>query len=60
MELARQGKITFDDDNVVISNLAMAITPTTSTFFIQFGSFEPITLKWMFVVQFIELHDLCI
>ena len=60
MELARQGKITFDDDDVMTSNLAMAITPTTSTFFIQFGSFEPITLKWMFVVQFIKLHDLCI
>jgi hypothetical protein len=45
MELARQGKITFDDDDVVTSNLAMAITPTTSTFFIQFGSFEPINVE---------------
>ena len=44
MELARQGNITFDDDIVVTSNLAMAITPTTSTFFIQFGLFEPINV----------------
>jgi hypothetical protein len=45
MELARQGNITFDDDDdVVTSNLAMAITPTTSTFFIQFGLFEPINV----------------
>ena len=45
MELARQGKITFDDDDVVTSNLTMAITPTTSTFFIQFGSFKPIKVE---------------
>ena len=45
MELARQGKITFDDNDVVTSNLAMVITPTTSTFFIQFSSFEPINVE---------------
>ena len=44
MELACQGKITFNDDDVVTSNLAMAITPTTSTFSIQFSSFESINV----------------
>ena len=45
MELAHQGKITFDDE-VVTSNLAMVASTTTSTFFtIQFGSFEPIEVK---------------
>jgi hypothetical protein len=44
MELACQGKITFNDDDVVTSNLAMAITPTTSTFSIQFGSFKSINV----------------
>ena len=44
MELACQGKITFNDDDVVTSNLAMAITPTTSTFSIQFNSFESINV----------------
>ncbi|KAL4637826.1 hypothetical protein ACB092_03G104600 [Castanea dentata] len=45
MELAYQGKITFDDE-VVTSNLAMVASTTTSTFLaIQFGSFEPIEVK---------------
>jgi hypothetical protein len=45
MELARQGKITFDDDDVVTSNLAMAIAPTIPTLPIQFGSFKPINVE---------------
>jgi hypothetical protein len=45
IELARQGKITFDEDDVVTSNLFIAITPTTSTLSIQFGSFEPINVE---------------
>ncbi|KAK4573414.1 hypothetical protein RGQ29_031397, partial [Quercus rubra] len=41
MELAHQGKITFDDETVT-SNLAMVASTTTSTFLtIQFGSFKP-------------------
>ena len=45
MELAHQGKITFDDE-VVTSNLVMVTSTTTSTFLtIQFGSFKPIEVK---------------
>ena len=45
MELAHQGKITFDDE-VLTSNLAMVASTTTSTFItIQFSSFEPIEVK---------------
>ena len=45
MELAHQGKITFDDE-VVTSNLTMVTSKTDSTFpTIQFGSFEPIEMK---------------
>ena len=45
MELAHQGKITFDDE-VVTSNLTMDTSKTDSTFpTIQFGSFEPIEMK---------------
>ena len=43
---ACQGKITFDDDDdVVTSNLAMAIAPTIPTVPIQFGSFKPINIE---------------
>ncbi|GMY39240.1 hypothetical protein FCV25MIE_34484 [Fagus crenata] len=45
MELARQGKITFDDDDVVTSNLAMEIAPTIPTLLIQFSSFKPINVE---------------
>ena len=45
IELACQGKITFDDDDVMTSNLVIAITPTTSTLSIQFGSFESINVE---------------
>ena len=45
IELARQGKIMFDDE-VATANLAMVASTTTSTYFtIQFGSFEPIEVK---------------
>ena len=45
MELARQGKIMFDDE-VTTANLAMVASNTTSTYFIiQFGSFKPIEVK---------------
>ena len=45
MELAHQGKITFNDE-AVTSNLAMVASTTTSTFLtIQFGSFKPIEVK---------------
>lgn len=45
MELAYQGKITFDDE-VVTSNLAMITSKTYCTFpTIQFGSFETIEMK---------------
>ena len=45
MELARQGKIMFDDE-VATANLAMVASTTTSTYFtIQFGSFKPIEVK---------------
>ena len=45
MELADQGKITFDDE-VVTANLAMVAPTTISNFLtIQFGSFEPIKVK---------------
>ncbi|GMY23898.1 ty3-gypsy retrotransposon protein [Fagus crenata] len=45
MELARQGKITFDDDNVVTSNLAMTIAPTIPTLPIQFCSCKPTNVE---------------
>ena len=45
VELAHQGKITFDDE-VGTANLAMVASTTISTFLtIQFGSFEPIKVK---------------
>ena len=45
MELAHQGKITFDDE-IVTSNLAMVTSKTIFAFStIQFGSFEPIEMK---------------
>ena len=45
MELAHQGKITFDDE-VGTANLAMVALITISTFLtIQFGSYEPIKVK---------------
>ena len=45
MELAHQGKITFDDE-VGTANLAMVASTTISTFLItQFGSYEPIKVK---------------
>ena len=45
MELAHQGKITFDDE-VTIANLAMVASTTISTVVtIQFGSFKPIEVK---------------
>ncbi|XP_030934588.1 uncharacterized protein LOC115960030 [Quercus lobata] len=48
MELAHQGKITFDDE-VATANLAMVASTTTFTYFtIQFGSFEPIEVKMAF------------
>ncbi|KAL4651247.1 hypothetical protein ACB092_01G145500 [Castanea dentata] len=58
MELAYQGKITFDDE-VVTSNLAMVASTTTSTFLtIQFGSFEPIEVKVPFPpIPILEISD---
>ena len=45
MELARQGKIMFDDE-VATASLAMVASSTTSTYFIiQFGSFKSIEVK---------------
>ena len=45
IELARQGKIIFDDE-IATTNLAMVASTTTSTYFtIQFGSFKPIEVK---------------
>ena len=45
MELAHQGKITFDDE-IVTSNLSMVTLKTISSFStIQFGSFETIKRK---------------
>ena len=45
MELAHQGKITFDDE-VGTANLAMVASTTISTILtIQFGSFKPIEVK---------------
>ena len=56
MELAHQGKITFNDE-AVISNLAMVASTTTSTFLtIQFGSFKPIKVKVPFsTVPFLKI-----
>ena len=44
MELAHQGKITFDDE-VAIANLAMVASNISTFFTIRFGSFKPIEVK---------------